>query len=98
MQRPTLEQIKSVCESCDQIQWYGAYQGRWGFNGYAVVADNASALAELIMELNRRGLEFVPFNHEDNMGLSRLFAWSEDVFFTPKSKTNYKFRKLNEAG
>lgn len=97
MTTPTTSQLKDACEACEGVSWYGSYNGRWYFKGYAVVADDAASLTELFVLLDRQGFDMPMPDHQDNMGLNRLFAWSEDVFFTPKSKTNYQFRTLKQA-
>lgn len=98
MTTPTTSQLKDACMDCDLVDWYGFYNGRWHFKGYAVVCNDSGDLAELINACHGRGFQLPRPDHQDNMGFNTLFAWSEDVFCTPKSKTNYKFRKLSEAG
>ena len=92
---PTTSQIKDACDACEGVEWYGHYNGRWFFKGYAVVCDDSSDLAELINACRDAGFQLPRPDHQDNKGLNTLFAWSEELFFTPKSKTNYKFRTLS---
>ena len=82
MTTPTTSQIESACEACENVSWHGYYHGRWGFKGYAIVVYNAAGLTELMLSLDRQGLKMPLPDHNDSMGLDRLFAWSEDVFRT----------------
>ena len=99
MTTPTTFQLERACEACEGVSWYGSYNGRWYFKGYAVVSDDAASLTELYVLLDRQGFDMPMPDHQDSMGFNTLFAWSEDVFFPPRSKTNYQFRSLSgEAG
>ena len=95
METPTLEQLKQACEWCENVQWYGKYDGRFFFKGYAVVCDDSSDLAELINACRDADLQLPRPDHQDSMGLNTLFAWSTRFFEEPPVRTQHQFRTLN---
>lgn len=91
---PSLEQLEDACNACDGVSYHGRYQGRFFFEGYAVVTDDAASLTELFMQLDSMGLKMPMPDHQDNMGFNMLFAWDESTWM-PKRYVGHKFRTLN---
>jgi hypothetical protein len=78
--KPTINEFKEFVErseTADVVTWEGEYSGRFYYKGIAVRADYKSDVMDMIDNFY---CELGHYDHEDNMGLSRVFAWSLDKF------------------
>ena len=82
VKKPTIQDLKTVVEQFEYIDWHGEYQGRFYYKGIAVSCEDLADVATLMVEMREDGFDLPKWDHQDNLGLGYIAAWRPSVFAT----------------
>lgn len=77
MAKPTVEEFKNFVEAQDDlnIEWFGAYNGRFYHQGIAVSGSLADG-GRLVERMQNLG----PWTHQDNLAFDHIMSWDVSCF------------------
>lgn len=88
--KPTVERFKDIVERSGEglVTWYGKYNGRFHFEGYALRTDFLEDAEQFVTSmgvyedetLDSLGNSLGSWDHTDNLGGGYIVAWDKDRF------------------
>ena len=84
--KPTVEHFKDVVERSGEglVTWYGKYNGRFHFEGYALQTDFLEDAEQFVTSIEGYEDEALDslgtWDHTDNLGGGYIVAWDKDRF------------------
>jgi hypothetical protein len=80
---PTIEEFKDEVERYDEeydLSYYGKYNGRFFHKGIAVRCECLGDAGQFVQGLKESGYDLGKWDHQDNLGFSKIISWSIDRF------------------
>ena len=80
---PTIEEFKDEVERYAEeydMRYYGKYNGRSFHKGIAVSCECLGDAGQFVHGLKESGYDLGKWDHQDNLGFSKIISWSIDRF------------------